>query len=435
MSDNTAESLEFDPYSDVFFNDPYEVYRRLRDEAPVYRNDHYGFYALSRYEDVAAAHRDWRTFTSTQGITIDMLTEPGTGEMLKAARGSIIFMDPPDHDRMRNLVSRVFTPKAVADLEPMIRDLVRKYLDPLDGEEFDIVADFSGPFPVEVISVILGVPEADRQQIRHWTDTMLTRAPGEPKPTAAGIDAALNIGIYIHGLAVEKRQRPADDMLSGLIAAGLSDEEVAGFALLLAGAGSETVTKLIGNGMVLFARNPDQWGKVTADRATHSRDRGDPAVLGAVAVSGSLEHSGNRMARRHDSRRATGIAHHRRGQPRRARVSGSRPFRHRASAQVERRFRSRYSHVPRRGAGAVGEPSRVRRDRESLAQLRSRRSKLSPGEHVERRRIQQRPRAGVVPARVRTRRGTRGISSPMEAGSTTNPRGLALSTGCPPPAG
>ncbi len=262
-----TEPLEFDPYSDVFFNDPYEVYRRLRDEAPVYRNDHYGFYALSRYEDVAAAHRDWRTFTSTQGITIDMLTEPGTGELLKAARGSIIFMDPPDHDRMRNLVSRVFTPKAVADLEPMIRDLVRKYLDPLDGEDFDIVADFSGPFPVEVISVILGVPESDRQQIRHWTDTMLSRAPGEPKPTAAGIDAALNIGIYIHGLAVEKRQRPADDMLSGLIAAGLSDEEVAGFALLLAGAGSETVTKLIGNGMVLFARNPDQWGKVTADRA------------------------------------------------------------------------------------------------------------------------------------------------------------------------
>ena len=266
MSDNTAESLDFDPYSDVFFNDPYEVYRRLRDEAPVYRNDHYGFYALSRYEDVADAHRDWRTFTSTQGITIDMLTEPGTSELLKAARGSIIFMDPPDHDRMRNLVSRVFTPKAVADLEPMIRDLVRKYLDPLDGEGFDIVADFSGPFPVEVISVILGVPEADRQQIRHWTDTMLTRAPGEPKPTAAGIEAALNIGLYIHGLAVEKRQRPADDMLSGLIAAGLSDDEVAGFALLLAGAGSETVTKLIGNGMVLFARNPDQWGKVTADR-------------------------------------------------------------------------------------------------------------------------------------------------------------------------
>ncbi|MEO6468278.1 MAG: cytochrome P450 [Acidimicrobiia bacterium] len=267
MSQDITEPLEFDPYSDVFFNDPYEVYRRLRDEAPVYRNDHYGFYALSRYEDVAAAHRDWRTFTSTQGITIDMLTEPGTSDLLKAAKGSIIFMDPPDHDRMRNLVSRVFTPKAVADLEPMIRDLVWKYLDPLDGEEFDIVADFSGPFPVEVISVILGVPEADRQQIRHWTDTLLTREPGNPKPTAAGIEAAMNIGIYIHGLAGEKRKQPADDMLSGLIATGLSDEEVAGFGLLLAGAGSETVTKLIGNGAVLFARHPDQWRKVTDDRS------------------------------------------------------------------------------------------------------------------------------------------------------------------------
>src|SRR5205085_8727299 len=82
-----SEPLDFDPYSDVFFNDPYDVYRRLRDEAPAYRNDHYGFWALSRYDDVVAAHRDWRTFTSTQGITIDMLTQPGTSELLKAATG------------------------------------------------------------------------------------------------------------------------------------------------------------------------------------------------------------------------------------------------------------------------------------------------------------------------------------------------------------
>ncbi len=261
-----TDELEFDPYSDTFFNDPYDVYRRLRDEAPVYRNDHYGFYALSRYDDVVAAHRDWRTFTSTQGITIDMLTDPGSAALLLAATGSIIFMDPPDHDRMRALVSRVFTPKAVADLEPMIRGLVRKYLDPLDGDEMDLVADFSAPFPVEVISVILGVPEADRQQLRHWTDEMLHREPGNPKPTAQGMDAGLNLGIYIHGLAAEKRRRPADDMISRLCEVGLSDDEVAGFSLLLAGAGSETVTKLIGGGVVLFARNPDQWRKVIDDR-------------------------------------------------------------------------------------------------------------------------------------------------------------------------
>ena len=262
-----SEPLDFDPYSVVFFNDPYEVYRRLRDEAPAYRNDHYGFWALSRYDDVVTAHRDWKTFTSTQGITIDMLTDPDMGALLKQSTGSMIFMDPPDHDRMRALVSRVFTPKAVADLEPMIRGLVRKYLDPLDGDEMDLVADFSGPFPVEVISVMLGVPEPDRQQIRHWTDEMLSREPGNPKPTPQGMEAGLNLGIYIHGLAAEKRQRPADDMISRLCAVGLSDDEVAGFSLLLAGAGSETVTKLIGGGVVLFARNPEQWRKVIDDRA------------------------------------------------------------------------------------------------------------------------------------------------------------------------
>ena len=261
-----SEPLDFDPYSDVFFNDPYDVYRRLRDEAPVYRNDHYGFWALSRYDDVVTAHRDWKTFTSTRGITIDMLTDPDMGGLLKQATGSMIFMDPPDHDRMRGLVSRVFTPKAVADLEPMIRGLVRKYLDPLDGDEIDLVADFSAPFPVEVISVMLGVPEPDRQQIRHWTDEMLSREPGNPKPTPQGMEAGLNLGIYIHGLAAEKRRRPADDMISRLCEVGLSDDEVAGFSLLLAGAGSETVTKLIGNGVVLFARHPDQWRKVIADR-------------------------------------------------------------------------------------------------------------------------------------------------------------------------
>ena len=121
VSTGTASDVYYDPYDVAIDRDPYPTFRRLRDEAPVYRNDHYGFYALSRYDDVVTAHRDWRTFTSTQGITIDMLTEPGSSELLRAATGSIIFMDPPDHDRMRSLVSRVFTPKAVADLEPMIR--------------------------------------------------------------------------------------------------------------------------------------------------------------------------------------------------------------------------------------------------------------------------------------------------------------------------
>ncbi|MGZ7017994.1 MAG: cytochrome P450, partial [Acidimicrobiia bacterium] len=182
-------AMEFDPLSADFFDDPYDTYRWLRDEAPVYYSEHYGFWALSRYEDVVVAHRDWQTFTSTKGITLDQLAEKDIGSLVV---GSIIFMDPPDHERLRRLVSRVFTPNAVAELEPLVRTLVTKYLDPLVGESsFDLTADFAGPFPVEVISAILGVPEPDRQQIRHWTDEMLHREPGDPKPTQAGMEAGL----------------------------------------------------------------------------------------------------------------------------------------------------------------------------------------------------------------------------------------------------
>jgi cytochrome P450 len=147
-----------------------------------------------------------------------------------------------------------------------VRTLVTKHLDPLVGEPaFDLTADFAGPFPVEVICEILGVPDGDRQQIRHWVDDMLHREPGDPEPTQAGMEAGLNTILYVLDLAAEKRRNPTPDMLSGLVDAGLSDEEIAGFGVLVAGAGSETVTKLVGGGVVLFDRNPGEWAKVLAD--------------------------------------------------------------------------------------------------------------------------------------------------------------------------
>ena len=192
--------IEFDPLSDDFFLDPYDTYKRLRDESPVYFNEHYGFWALSRYEDVVAAHRDWQTFSSTHGVTVDQVTDPSSAAMLDGSM--MIFMDPPEHERMRRLVSRVFTPTAVAELEPLVRGSVAKYLDPLMGERsFDLVADFSAPFPVEVIAAILGVPEEDWQQIRHWTDAMLHREPGNPKPTREGMEAGMYIAAYLYELA------------------------------------------------------------------------------------------------------------------------------------------------------------------------------------------------------------------------------------------
>ena len=264
--------VEFNPLSDDFFDDPYETYRWLRDEAPAYRNEQYGFWALSRFDDVVAAHRDWRTFSSEHGLTIDQLTNPDAN-----VKGqSIIMMDPPDHDRMRKLVSRAFTPRAITRMEPIAHQVITKYLDAVQGEPgFDAVTDFAAPFPVEVISAILGVPEADRQQIRHWTDAMLLRRPNDPNPTPEGMHAGLSQILYFLELIKDRREHPSDGMIDQLIAVEvegddgrmqrLTDEEVAGFSTLLAAAGSETVTKLVGSAVVLFARNPGEWQKVLAD--------------------------------------------------------------------------------------------------------------------------------------------------------------------------
>src|SRR5579872_775401 len=141
-------AVEFDPFSEEFFGDPTELYRRLRDECPVFHSARYGFWALSRYADVVAAHRDWESLTSTHGVDLVML---GSGRPAPEPR-SLIMLDPPEHNRMRALVSREFSPRAVATLEPMVREVARAFFDSLEGRDsFDAVVDLAGPLPVEVI--------------------------------------------------------------------------------------------------------------------------------------------------------------------------------------------------------------------------------------------------------------------------------------------
>jgi cytochrome P450 len=270
----SGAGVEFDPFSEVFFDDPYAMYRRLRDEAPVYHSQRYGFWALSRYDDVVEAHKDWKTFSSSHGVDLHTLsTPPDQVAMFR----SIIMMDPPAHDRLRALVSRVFTPRAVQSFEPIVREVIESYVEPLDGRaRFDAVTELSGPFPVEIIARILGVPEGDRQQIRHWLDLQLHREPGRLGPTAEGEAASSEAGAYFYGLVREKRRHPGDDMISRLTQAEvdredgqgvtkLDDKEIAGFATLLGGAGAETVTKLVANAFVLFARHPGQYRRVIDD--------------------------------------------------------------------------------------------------------------------------------------------------------------------------
>jgi cytochrome P450 len=265
----TTGGPEFDPFSDVFFNDPYPTYKRLRDEAPIYFNETYGFYAITRHEDVSEAYKNHAVFSSSHGVDLHTMTSD------EPIHPILIMMDPPEHNRMRVLVSRVFTPRAVQALEPMVREVITGFLDQADPKKFDVVHDFSALFPVEIITRMLGVPPESRQDVRLWLDRTLTREPGQIGMSEDGLAAAMESGLMYYNLIVAKRENPGDDMISRLIAAEiknddgttsqLDDVEIAGFTSLLGGAGAETVTKLIGNAAVLFADNPAEWQKVLDD--------------------------------------------------------------------------------------------------------------------------------------------------------------------------
>ena len=267
--------LEFDPYSETFFEDPWEVYRWLRDEQPVYHHERLGFTAVSRYADCVEVHRDHQAFTSTKGVTLDQLRSASFAESPEAI-GSIIMMDPPQHERLRKLVNRAFTARRIAEWEPVARRVIEGLMDELVGAgSFDVVADLSGPFPVEVISEILGVPSADRQQLRHWADDMLHREVGNPFLPDSAMAAAANLFGYLYDFTQERRAHPGDAMIDHLIAAEveqddgttarLDDLDVARFAALLAAAGAEPVTKLVGNGVMTFAEHPDQLERLKDD--------------------------------------------------------------------------------------------------------------------------------------------------------------------------
>jgi cytochrome P450 len=268
---DAASHVVFDPFSEDFFNHPYETYRRMRAEAPVYYSEEYDFYALTRHSDVAAAFKDFETYSSSKGIDLGMVK---AGQPVPPL---VIMMDPPDHRRMRSLVNKVFTPRAIESQRAMVTEQIDRFLNAVDSAEFDVVHDFSALFPVEVITRMLGVPAENRQQIRLWLDIQLSREYGSFEMSEAGMNAGIETGLFYYNLIKERRATPADDMISRLIAVeverddgtmtSLDDVEITGFASLLGGAGAETVTKLIGNAVVTFAKNPDQWQKLLDDRS------------------------------------------------------------------------------------------------------------------------------------------------------------------------
>ena len=214
----TKPKVVFSPVSQEYFENPYEVYRRMRDEAPLYYDEEEDFYALTRHEDVAAAFKDHESFSSARGCDLGMVR---SGEV---PQKSIIFMDPPDHRHMRSLLNKAFTPRAIQSQRETVVELVEHYLGKADPDNFDVVQDFSGPFPVEVITRMAGVPEDFRQQVRHWIDTSLHRKPGQIELDDDNMQANIDSGMYYYGLVQERRENPQDDMISRLIAAEIPDE-------------------------------------------------------------------------------------------------------------------------------------------------------------------------------------------------------------------
>jgi cytochrome P450 len=257
----------YDPYDIGINTDPYPVFRRLREEAPLYYNEQHDFWAVSQYDDVERGLVDNETFTSSRG---------GILELIKAGidmpAGTLIFEDPPVHTIHRRLLSRVFTPKRVSALEPKIRDFCAHSLDPLVGSgTFDFVADLGAQMPMRVISMLMGIPEPDQETVRDRVDANLRTKPGEPMEVSAHFADGEIFGEYIDWRA----EHPSDDLMTELLNAEFEDEngvtrrltrdEVLTYTFVVAGAGNETTTRLIGWAGKVLAEHADQRRELVKD--------------------------------------------------------------------------------------------------------------------------------------------------------------------------
>lgn len=263
-----SSDVYYDPY-DVGINaDPYPVYRRLREEAPLYYNEAYDFYAVSRYEDVARGLLDPDSHPSGRGVILELIKADA-----EIPPGTLIFEDPPRHTVYRRLLSRVFTPRRVAELEPKVREFCAASLDPLLGAGgFDFVADLGAQMPMRVIGMLLGVPESDQEAVRDQVDAMLRTEAGKPMEMSEGMGGDM-FAEYVDW----RRHHPSDDIMTELLHAEFEDEtgttrclsrdEVLTYVSVIAGAGNETTTRLIGWAGKLLAEHPDQRRALVQDRS------------------------------------------------------------------------------------------------------------------------------------------------------------------------
>ena len=265
----TTSDVYYDPYDVAIDADPYPVFRRLREEAPLYYNEPHDFYALSRFADVERALLDPQTFISGRGGIIELIRAN-----IEMPPGVLIFEDPPVHTVHRSLLSRVFTPRRVAALEPQIRAFCARSLDPLVGAgEFDFIADLGAQMPMRVIGMLLGIPEEDQEAVRDRVDSTLRTKPGEPMKVSENFVDGDQFADYIDWRA----EHPSDDIMTELLNAEFTDEtgtvrrltraELLTYLTVVAGAGNETTTRLIGWSGKVLADHPGQRRELVEDRS------------------------------------------------------------------------------------------------------------------------------------------------------------------------
>ncbi|MFD4183375.1 cytochrome P450 [Rhodococcus sp. NPDC058514] len=267
MTEALIDPVVFNPYDYRFHDDPYPVYKRLREEAPVYYNPDLGFWALSRHADVADAFKDNRRLSSANGVSLDPAAYGPHAHYVM----SFLAMDDPRHMRLRQLVSRGFTPRRVAELDGRILELTQLYLTPaLAAGEFDWIAEVAGKLPMDVISELMGVPQSDRAELRRMADLVVHREDGVLDVPQAAVESSMALMTYYKDMIAERRRSRTEDLTSALLDAEidgdkLSDAEILGFMFLMVVAGNETTTKLLGNALYWGARNPHQVAQVLAD--------------------------------------------------------------------------------------------------------------------------------------------------------------------------
>jgi cytochrome P450 len=262
------ETVYFDPYDVELNADPYPMFRRLRDEQPLYYNEQHDFYAVSRFADVNKALVDHETFSSARGAIVELIKAN-----IDIPPGTVIFEDPPVHDIHRKLLARMFTPRKINALEPVIRQYCAQSLDPLIGSKrFDFVADLGAQMPMKVIGALLGIPEDDQEMIRDHANAQMRTEAGQPMRADGFVTGEL-FETYIDW----RVDHPSDDIMTELLNAEFVDEtgttrtltrqELLTYLNVVAGAGNETTTRLIGWAGKVLAEHPDQRRELAANPA------------------------------------------------------------------------------------------------------------------------------------------------------------------------